>query len=191
MKYFTSDLHIGDDRLGIIPNKPNVFYRPFKSIKEQNDIILNNLRDIKPNDELYILGDVVYDLSYIRELDRLPNCTRILIKGNYDTDKLNYLFPYFDYVHEHLILIEDGFDSTIYMNHYPTKCMEYMKKYSECKLSFTGHIHSLWKVQPNMINVSTDVWNYKPIDIDTLKFCWEACQKFYDQNVFPYKKFIR
>lgn len=33
MKYFTSDWHLGDDRIGI-NGKPNLFYRPFKSVAE-------------------------------------------------------------------------------------------------------------------------------------------------------------
>ncbi len=190
MKYFTSDLHIGDDRLGIFPDKPNVFFRPFKSVKEQNTTILTNLqKDIKAKDELTIIGDVLYSLEYIKELEQLPDCKlRTLIIGNYDEDKLKQLTKYFDYVLPYQVILEEGFDSMIFVNHYPVKCLDYMKKNKDCELSFTGHIHSLWKVQPNMINVSTDAWHLKPVSLDTLKFCWVACQKYYDKNVFPHTK---
>lgn len=50
----------------------------------------------------------------------------------------------------------------------------------------TGHIHSLWKVQPKMINVGVDAWNYRPVSEDEILFCWNAMQNFYDENVFPY-----
>lgn len=83
MKYFTSDLHIGDDRIGI-NNKPNLFYRPFESIAQQDITILSSLQHIKEDDELYIIGDVIFDFNNLMLLKLLPKCKKFLIIGNYD-----------------------------------------------------------------------------------------------------------
>ena len=93
MIYFTSDWHLGEERIGI-NGKPNLFYRPFKSISEQNDVIMNNFYNVfKDGDTLYHLGDVVNgDLDNAeRRLKEMrltyPNSKFILIQGNYDEGK--------------------------------------------------------------------------------------------------------
>ena len=210
-KYFTSDWHLGDDRIGI-NGKPNLFYRPFGSIEEQNNTIINNFinSNFKDGDELWHLGDVVYAnneeswdvLNIIRH--RFPNSKFNLIVGNYDEDKLDMLENYFDLIWKdggyiHLggnIDFENSKNSKpflkVALNHYPIKCKEWMNSedvaFGNVPTSFaiTGHIHGLWKVQRNMINVGVDAWHFKPVSEDEILFCWNAMQNFYDENVFPY-----
>lgn len=188
MKYFTSDWHLGDDRIGI-NGKPNLFYRPFNSVYEQNAIITNLFcSTFKDGDELWHLGDVVYNncpeswdiLNTIRH--RFPNSKFNLIVGNYDEDKLDVLGNYFDRIMDSREIYLN--DHLCYLNHYPAKCRDNMEG---CDLSITGHIHGLWKVQPKMINVGVDAWHFKPVSENEILFCWTAMQKFYDENVFPYK----
>jgi len=103
MRYFTSDWHLNEDRIGI-NGKPNLFYRPFNQIDEQNSAIITELVDSKfeDGDELIHLGDVVYKtdkestvaLKYIR--DKYPKSKFTLILGNYDEDKFEYLSIFFD-----------------------------------------------------------------------------------------------
>lgn len=178
MKYFTSDLHFGDPRIGV-NNTPNLFYRPFKSIDAQNSIILSNLQHILPNDELYIIGDLFYDINYIHILDLFPKCKIHLILGNYDITHINILSKYME-IHETLTIKLGEF--SVYLNHYPKNC----KYISDIDFSLVGHIHGLWKVQRNMINVSTDAWHFKPVTESEILFCYNAMQNFYDENVFPY-----
>lgn len=195
-KWFTSDWHLGDDRIGI-NNKPNLFYRPFSSVYEQNAAITNLFcSSFKDGDELWHLGDVVFAndeeswdvLNTIRH--RFPNSKFNLIVGNYDEDKLDELGKYFDNIyHEHTLLIGNSY---VNLNHYPAKCRDLDYGYEIISgvcldYSITGHIHGLWKVQRNMINVGVDAWHFKPVSEDEILFCWNAMQKFYDENVFPYK----
>lgn len=181
MKYFTSDLHLGEDRIGI-NGKPNLFYRPFMSIEEQNQVIIDNLQYIQPEDELYILGDVIYDTTYLSLLGQLPECKKHLIIGNYDIDKLTELKHYFDSV--------QAFDTikighyNVYLNHYPTKCRTNTNSLGGADFSLCGHIHSLWKVQEDIINVSTDAWHFKPVSEEEILFCYNAMLNFYDKDVF-------
>ncbi len=183
MKYFTSDLHLGDDRIGI-NGKPNLFYRPFKSIVDQNSTMIINLQHIKEEDELYIIGDLIYDYEYVGLLKRLPKCKKYLIIGNYDEKHIDELKPYFDEI-RHCMTIKVG-KYTVELNHYPKACLDVLSRTECADFAITGHIHGLWKVQKNLINVSTDAWHFKPVSEDEILFCYNAMQNFYDENVFPY-----
>lgn len=181
MKYFTSDLHIGDDRLGS-NGKPNVFYRPYDNVNSMNMAIIHNLnRFVRDADELYILGDVLVDTDFEHILSYLPKCTKHLIIGNYDEDKLHILEQYFDTVQNDLT-VKLGCNN-VYLNHYPVKADEHIAT-SDHDFALTGHVHSLWKVKPGLINVSTDAWHFRPVSEDEILFCWNAMQNHYDQNVY-------
>lgn len=194
-KWFTSDWHLGDDRLGI-NGKPNLFYRPFKSIEEQNSKILNEFydSDFRDGDELWHLGDVLYDVNehfWLNPLRaRYPNSKFNLIIGNYDEDKLDVLGKYFDNMVDSAFLHIGNTVKGVYLNHYPINCKKelYDGERQRWDFTITGHIHGLWKVQPKMINVGVDAWHFKPVSEDEILFCWNAMQKFYDENVFPYQK---
>ena len=183
MKYFTSDLHIGDDRIGI-NGKPNLFYRPFESIAHQDMTILSNLQHIKEDDELYIVGDVVYNFDNLILLNLLPKCKKFLIVGNYDEKHIEELKPYFDEIRNCMTIKVGKF--TVELNHYPKACLDVLSRRECADFAITGHIHGLWKVQKNLINVSTDAWHFKPVSEDEILFCYNAMQNFYDENVFPY-----
>lgn len=179
MTYFTSDWHLGDPRY-------QLFYRDKNSIY---DMMVNFLKIFKDGDTLYHLGDAVYEfnedtegtLSFLKS--KYPNSELNLIIGNYDEDKLDLLKPYFN-IHEDFYFEEEELGA-LYLNHYPVKCKKILQE-TTVQLAITGHIHSLWKVQRGMINVGVDAWHYKPVSLEEIKFCWNAMQKFYDENVFPY-----
>jgi len=173
MRYFTSDWHLNEKRIGDF----NPFFRPFKSITEQNDTILGNLNEtVQPDDELYHLGDVAMDEEGIKLLDRIRCKKRILIVGNYDEDKLDKLTKYFDSLKREMDLKVGDVDC--YLNHYPVKGVV-------DRFNITGHIHSLWKVKPNMVNVGVDAWHFRPVSEKEILFVHNAIVKgYYDANVF-------
>ena len=181
--YFTSDWHLNEDRIGI-DGKPNLFYRPFDSTITQNyAIIANFVEKFEDGDTLYHLGDVFYNkdsshYNYSPVLkEKFPNSKFHLIIGNYDEKILEFLSPYFDTMqNDAWITLKD---KEYYLNHYPVNCRDK-------QFSITGHIHGLWKVQKNMINVGVDAWHFNPVSEDEIDFCRTACEKYYDQNVFPY-----
>ena len=73
MKWFTSDWHLNEKR---ITKDFNPFFRPFSSIREQNELIISNMRKfISPDDELYHLGDVSMDIDGLNLLDEI-DCKR-------------------------------------------------------------------------------------------------------------------
>ena len=184
MKWFTSDWHLGEDRYGI-NGKPDLLWRPFKSIDEHNYQIRYNFVNsgFEDGDTLYDLGDVVYkgeeqSWDIVKQSRNMfPKSKFILIAGNYDVDKLSTLKHFYDDILEETTLVVK--DKEYYLNHYPEKCIDK-------EMALTAHIHGLWKVQKNMINVGVDAWHFKPINEDTIDFCRTAIEKYYDVNVFPY-----
>ena len=190
MKWFTSDWHLGDDRIGI-NGKLNLFFRPFESVGEQNERIVFNFIEsgFEDGDELWHLGDVLYNTEPIQYLDWIrdsfPNSKFNLIIGNYDEDKLGILEKYFDNIYQDAAIYVD--ESFVYLNHYPRNCIKTMEEMKETyDFCITGHIHGLWKVQKGMVNVGVDAWHFKPVPETTIDFIMNACKKYYDENVFPY-----
>ena len=186
-KWFTADWHLGDNRIGI-DNMPNLFYRYFDSLEHQQSSILTNFVNsgFKNGDTLYHLGDVLFkdDEKSLKALDYLrnkyPSSKFKLTIGNYDEDKLFLLDGFFDDIMtDYMVELEKG--TIAYLNHYPVKCRE---KMDLAKFGVTGHIHGLWKVKEDMINVGVDAWHFRPVSEDQILFCWNAMQKFYDENVF-------
>lgn len=172
MKYFTSDTYFGDKRL-------DLFHRDLLNLEtSQIDIvILNNLNKLKLNDELYHIGDVALSEYGYFHMKKLP-FKKILIKGNYD-EKVDQslLEECFDEVYDELDIKISGID--FYLNHYPIKCLE------RKEFGITGHIHGLWKVQKNMINVGCDAWHFNPVSEEKILFTRNAILNHYDDNVFP------
>lgn len=170
-KWFTSDLHFGDPRIKL---------RHRDLITANNDeidqlVIDNWNKTIKSDDTVFVLGDVCYDSSRIDILNTL-NGRKVLVKGNYDDSTPDETWlKYFEKVcsscYTHI-----G-DEKVYLNHYPCNSKPEI-------FNIVGHIHDLWKVQRNMINVSVDAWHFMPVSEDRIAFTMNAIRNHYDQNVF-------
>ncbi|MDP3640091.1 MAG: hypothetical protein Q8R53_02715, partial [Nanoarchaeota archaeon] len=113
-KYFTADWHLNERRIGDC----NLYFRPFKTVEEQNRTIINNMNDVvQPDDELYIVGDAVIDNEGVDLLEKINCRNRILIVGNHDEKRLDRLQKHFKEIHESLD-VRVG-DVACHLNHYP------------------------------------------------------------------------
>ncbi len=168
-RWFVSDLHFDDSRF-------DLFYRPFTNLKEQHDTIIKNWNEIVgQDDEVYVVGDVSVTDEGLKYVDKL-NGKKTLIMGNYDDPRdIKILQSKFDTIVTRLGMYLDG--NELFLTHYPEKAKPNV-------FNIVGHIHSLWKVQRNMINVSVDAWNFKPVSEEQIIFCINAIKKHYDVNVF-------
>jgi calcineurin-like phosphoesterase family protein len=181
-RFFISDTHFNDSRL-------NLYGRDlvFKDAKEVNNHIIEVWnKTIEKNDLVYHLGDISMDKDGLEILNQL-NGEKVLIKGNYDINIENsgtakyeindkILSKYFTKVVDELEIEIGG--ETVYLNHFPTNA-------KSDKFNIVGHIHGLWKVQRNMINVGVDAWHFTPVSEDLIKFQMNGIRKHYDQNCFP------
>jgi calcineurin-like phosphoesterase family protein len=181
-RFYTSDLHFGDERL-------NLYGRDllFKNSKEVDDFIVKQWNETVGEDDLVI---VVGDVSMTREgLENLNRCNgeKYLIKGNYDNsvedggtakyeinDKI--LSKYFSKIYNELEIEIDG--EKIYINHFPTNAREDM-------FNIVGHIHGIFKISRNIINVGVDAWHFTPVSEELVKFQINGIKNHYDQNCFP------
>lgn len=153
MNYFiTSDLHLGHEKI--------ISYceRPFKHIDEMDDALIDNWNSVVNWDDTVLhVGDFSFGNSqnYINRL----NGNIIFIKGNHDDVNLTRI--------ENLHFNYGGLN--IFMVHDPALAFISPTKHIIC-----GHIHNLFKElkqkksNKHIINAGTDVWNYTPVNIDTI-----------------------
>jgi len=165
MIYFSADLHLGHANIIRYTN------RPFKSLEEMDETIINNFNArIKPEDTVFHVGDFCFRNSpggkegegtttrakeYIKRL----NCGLVFIVGNHDSSN-SLKTPI-----ESIVLRYGGM--RIKLVHDP--------KYADSsfELNLCGHVHDAWKVKKlsdksYIYNVGVDVNKFMPITFDEI-----------------------
>ena len=169
--WFTSDLHFGHNK--------DFMYTPrgFNSIEEHDETIIKNWNEtVSPNDDVYILGDLMlgnneYGMSCLNKL----NGNLHVIYGNHDTDdRISYygLFSYLLDLVGHSERLKIG-KYYFYLSHYPTITANYDddKPWAKHLINLHGHTHSkdkFYNDNPYMYNVSLDAHNNYPVSIDEI-----------------------
>ena len=170
MIYFTGDTHFGHANIITHCN------RPFLSIQEMDQAIINNWRErVTNNDTVYILGDMFFvgRVDYSDYLKMLPGKKHLII-GNHDKDWMKKLdiTQYFKSV-AHYAEISDG-SHKITLCHYPMMTWNAASKGSYL---IYGHIHNnvndgywrLLKTMPNALNAGVDINNFYPVTFKELE----------------------
>lgn len=160
--WFTADWHL--DHHNII----KYCKRPFKSVTEMNQTILNNYcAAVKPHDVVFFVGDLSmhkgdYKQWYDKTFSKLPGI-KYLILGNHDKLK-PFTYVSIGFVSVHTSLKVDEF----FIVHNPATVIT-----KDYKKIICGHIHNLFKKQGNCLNVGVDVWDFKPINIKQVRTAFE------------------
>ena len=167
MKYFTSDHHFGHT------NIINYCSRPFKNVEEMHRALINNWNSvITPQDTVYVVGDFSF-MNEERSKDLLSklNGEKILIRGNHDRNKDKMLQMGFKEVYDQLTLNLGS--QSVLLHHYPYRPKVVNPDYPLKKMNrrpidkghwlIHGHVHDCWQQMNKMINVSVEMWNYKPV----------------------------
>lgn len=162
MIYFTSDLHF--NHLKII----ELSKRPFKDIGEMNETLIKNWnRTVKPNDEIYILGDMGGgDIKELIKIIKRLNGKKYLITGNHDRDLLkNKEFcELFKWIKDYYTFKYNKRKFVLF--HYPIYEWDGFFKGA---IHLYGHTHeTLIMPIENAFNVGIDVNNYTPLFIDDI-----------------------
>lgn len=168
MIYFTSDLHIGHDKEFIW--KP----RGFTSIEEHDKEILKNWNKVvKPEDEVYILGDLAMSGNE-KEWNSVfynLNGKIYFLQGNHDTSnkinkyECNYYMTYLGFA----CMFRYSKTRNFYLSHYPTIMGNFEEKHFLWNLS--GHTHNKNPFQYGeykIYNVALDAHNNTPVSIETI-----------------------
>ena len=139
----------------------------FNNVKEMHSYIIEKHNQyVKDGDVCYFLGDIAMlskdNINKIEPLIRQMNGRKHLVMGNHDD---NHPFTYekmgFDSVHTAMVLPEDN---KFILTHDPSKSI-----IDKNKFWIVGHVHDLFVIQKNCINVGLDAWNYRPVSFKTVK----------------------
>jgi calcineurin-like phosphoesterase family protein len=163
MIYFTSDLHAYHTRI------IELCGRPFSSIDEMNEILIQNInKTVKESDTLYLLGDLVFGNKnriwpYLKQIV-CPN--KIWILGNHDRKTFNLsqnvLDPIFSYIGKSCIIKDNGRE--IKLTHYPENWIK------DGYIHLHGHMHSNhYKTHRFTYDIGVDANNYYPVSLDTIR----------------------
>lgn len=173
--WITADWHLGEDRFELMG-------RPFKDVMAHVITLVNNHNAlVKPDDKVIVVGDVLYKKADAFWLEMIAkfNGRKFLVRGNHDQAFSDEQFaPYFDSIHRE----GEGFYMDldrlkVYITHYPSEG-------KEDAFNLVGHVHGAWKYQLNSLNVGVDVHHFRPVDMDTIPFHFNAVDKFYDEDVW-------
>lgn len=179
--FFTADQHFGHR------NIIDFCDRPFKDVDHMNEMLIKNWNDtVAPEDTVFVLGDFAMGKIYTTvQLARLLNGTKILVTGNHDrcwtplpkADEWTktYLDAGFDDVINLLPGTALGVGADFVASHFPyqgdsrdeDRYQEWRPR-DEGKFLLHGHVHTAWKQNGRQTNVGVDVWDYRPVALETL-----------------------
>lgn len=178
MIYFTSDWHIGHKniiRLG---------ERPFTDMAQMKYVIFDNYNSVvRDEDIVYFVGDIFWQYQDAPNVLKYLKGTKVLIIGNHDKcfkpkSRDKYIEFYKDAgffkVYDSVRVALNGRYVTV--NHFPYRIegAEQTQRYYEHRpinqgdWLIHGHIHQNGFVKDKQINVSVEVWDYKPVSQRTI-----------------------
>jgi calcineurin-like phosphoesterase family protein len=176
--YFTSDLHLHHSNIF----KEELRWKfvhiqrnpPFSNINEMDKGLVANWNSVVTNsDKVYHLGDfcLTNDIRDYSEMMRKVHGQTIFLRGNHDKglQHANY------YIWRRI----EGMK--VFMRHWPPwehplRFRHLVNIPDDVDLILCGHVHDTWKYRVHkmgqrkvpVINVGTDVWNYRPVSLDNM-----------------------
>lgn len=164
-RYFTADQHFYHR------NVIEYCKRPYANINQMHSDIIKKHNEVVPKDGIvFHLGDFAFlrkdQISKIPGILEKMNGQHHLILGNHDEGKpFTYLNMGFTSVHTSLVIEE------FILMHDPAMAVAIDDDYKV----LCGHLHELTKfVNPNILNVGVDIWNYKPIPIEQARAAFKV-----------------
>ena len=165
MIWFCSDLHLGHDKEFVWQA------RGFKSVDEMNRKIIENLNEVvMPEDDLYILGDLI--LGNIEEgkklLRRIPGKVHVIL-GNHDSAAKIAYYESLGWDCQWSLMTKMG-GYTVVLSHWPTLTSNFdLKPLKREVINFHGHTHQTSNFTDNqfcMYHVGMDSHNCYPVAFD-------------------------
>lgn len=169
--FFTSDLHLSHKNIIKYCN------RPFSSVEEMNEAIINNWNKVVPEDGItFVLGDCVFGgREKWKEFFSRLNGSKYLIRGNHDGDfsDKSIFINEFD---QKLIRVSEDPETPeqfIFMCHYPMLTWPQRERGA---WNIWGHLHlskytesKNYKFDPFQYDVGVDLNNFSPVSFQILK----------------------
>lgn len=134
MNRYIADLHFSHSNIIRFDS------RPFNSVEEMNETLINNWnRAVKNGDTTYILGDFCWgkEPEWIEILNKL-NGNKVLIRGNHDLKQMSRnLKDKFLYIKDRHEISDCG--KKLILSHYPE--LAYKSSYNPNVFMLHGHVH--------------------------------------------------
>lgn len=163
-KWFISDTHFFHANILKFTDSEGKRIRPFNSLEEMHEYIIARWNGVvKDTDKVYHLGDVTfqYHKGFNELMSRLKGQKRLIL-GNHDKIKGTELLRWFEKVELWKGFKEWNFTAT----HIPLM-LQSLRDGAYC---VHGHVHQNSLGNPNYINVSCEVVDYTPVNIEEIKF---------------------
>ena len=165
--FFSSDWHLSHKKILQFDN------RPFSSIEEHDNAIINNYNElVRPDDNFYFLGDFAFgDIKKAEEFMKRLMGNKFFIKGNHDHEDMVEIYKkYGTYLGEQckIKLVGDGNGQEIVLNHYKMAIWERAHRFS---WHLYGHSHHSLKddLTSKSLDVGINGWDYKPLSFKDIK----------------------
>lgn len=154
MNWFTSDTHL--DHKNII----KYCNRPFSSIQEMNETIINNWNSVvSKEDTVYHLGDFAF--GKVNEFANKLNGKIVLIKGNHDTIPHNHMFA--EVCDTKIVTIDNHM---IFMSHFAHRVWP---RSHHNTWHLYGHSHNRIDSQGKSFDVGVDTNKYRLYSFEDIK----------------------
>ena len=152
-QFFLSDPHFGHNNILNFKDDDDKLVRPgFSSIEEHDTFIIDNINKVvRPQDKLYLLGDVVINRKNMSILERINTKKIILIKGNHDIFKLKDYLPYVKDIRAYKVMPKYG----IIFSHIPIHPFD-LDESERFNYNVHGHMHHKTLDDPRYINVCVE-----------------------------------
>jgi calcineurin-like phosphoesterase family protein len=159
-----SDPHFGHKNITTFTNYDGTKVRPWDDVEEMNRDLINNWNEVvKPEDRVYLLGDVAFTPAKMKEIIPQLKGRICLVPGNHEPPKMKKYFHLFDDVRGYVQ--RKGF----IMSHIPI----HPESLGRWGVNIHGHLHNnvvMLNGQPDTRyeNVSVERINFRPILLDTI-----------------------
>jgi calcineurin-like phosphoesterase family protein len=177
---FYSDPHFGHSNVIKYSN------RPFKTVQEMDDRLIQNYNDVVRYDDIVLwLGDCFFGpVNYMRSILCKLNGDKILVIGGHDGSKSRMLRAGFSAVMDQCYIMIDG--HVCMVSHYPkagtrhakgsVEDSEHCSQVPKNVILIHGHTHAKERVHGNQIHVGVDAWGFYPVTVFEIERC---VQKIY------------
>jgi len=136
--------------------------RPFDNADKMNSCLIEQWNSVvKDGDIVYHLGDV-YITGQFDHIGAALKGKKRLILGNHDTGKDQSLLRHFQNIMMWRMFPEFG----LLLTHVPVHPSTLQDK---CPVNIHGHIHNKPSYSKQYVNVSVEMINYRPINIEELR----------------------
>lgn len=156
-RWFISDTHFSHTNI--------IRYtgRPFQSVDEMNEKMIENWNAyVKPGDTVFFLGDFgLGTTDFLADLCSKLHGNKICIRGNHDGTPAKMHKIGFS------LVLESAF---IKIGRHPVELVHIPTNPAPTHFQIHGHVHEKRpnKVIDRQLNLSVEVWNYKPVPEKTI-----------------------